>query len=159
MADLELRPFIAIGATALHGPAAMLPGLPQRPGWAAVAGATAIWTAPGTWLCLHAPGATLPMPEAQRTAMDGSRAVFELTGGLAREALATILALDLYPRAFPHGAAAATLGAQIPLLIWRDGEAFRLACARSYGQSLHAALRAAGRGRGLVEQDAVPWPG
>lgn len=159
MAELELRPFTALGATALHGPADILPGLPQRPGWAAVAGATAIWTAPGTWLCLHAPGAALPVPEAQRTAMDGSRAVFELRGRLVREALATILALDLHPRAFPHGAAAATLGAQIPLLIWRDGEAFRLACARSYGESLRAALRAAGRGRGLVERDAVPYPG
>jgi sarcosine oxidase subunit gamma len=158
VAELALRPFTAIGATALHGPATMLPGLPQRPGWAAVAGGTAIWTAPGTWLWLHAPGAVLPVAEAQRTAMDGSRAVFELAGPLAREALATILAIDLHPRAFPHGAAAATLAAQVPLLIWRDGEAFRLACARSYGEALRATLRAAGRGRGLVERAAAPWP-
>ncbi|MDP3416390.1 hypothetical protein [Falsiroseomonas sp.] len=159
MAELELRRFTAIGATALHGPATMLPGLPQRPGWVAVAGATAIWTAPGTWLCLHAPGTALPVPDPHRTAMDGSRAVFGLAGRLAGEALATILALDLHPRSFPHGAAAATLAAHIPLLIWRDGEAFRLACARSYGESLRAALLAAGRGRGLVEHDAVPYPG
>ncbi|MDO9499890.1 sarcosine oxidase subunit gamma family protein [Falsiroseomonas sp.] len=159
MAELELRGFTAIGATALHGPATMLPGLPQRPGWVAVAGATAIWAAPGTWLCLHAPGAVLPVADAHRTEVDGSRAVLELTGRSVREALATILALDLHPRAFPHGAAAATLAAQVPLLIWRDGEAFRLACARSYGESLRAALRAAGRGRGLVEHDAVPYPG
>ncbi len=155
---LELRGFTAIGATALHGPADILPGLPQRPGWVEVAGATVIWTAPGTWLCLHAPGAVLPVAEAQRTPVDGSRAVLELAGPLAREALATILALDLHPRAFPHGAAAATLGAQIPLLLWRHGAAFRLACARSYAASLRAALLAAGRGRGLVERDPVPWP-
>lgn len=158
MAELDLRPFTAIGATALHGPADMLPGLPQRPGWALVAGATAIWTAPGSWLCLHVPGAPPPVAAAQRTPLDGSRAVFELSGALAREALATLLPLDLHPRAFPDGAAAATLAAQIPLLLWRDGAAFRLACARSYGASLHAALRAAGRSRGLVAHDPVPWP-
>ena len=47
-------------------------------------------------------------------------------------------------------AAAATIAAHIPVLVWRDGEAFRIACYRSYGESLREALVVAGRGRAMV---------
>nr|WP_246602353.1 sarcosine oxidase subunit gamma family protein [Falsiroseomonas tokyonensis] len=89
--------------------------------------------------------------------MDGARSLFALRGPLVRELLATILPLDLHPRAFPPGAAAATLGAHLPLLLWLDGETFHLSCARSYGDSLAAALQAAGRGRNLRVRDAVRY--
>ncbi|WP_439596790.1 hypothetical protein [Falsiroseomonas sp.] len=154
---LDLQEFTHPGLTALHGAPDPLPGLPQCPGWTTVAGAIAVWTAPRSWLCFHAPGLVLPVPRAQCTPMDGARSLFALSGPLAREALATILPLDLHPRAFPPGAAAATLGAHLPLLVWREAETFHLSCQRSYGDSLRAALLVAGRGRGLRVRDAVRY--
>lgn len=144
MADLREIP--APGLTALHGRPDPLPGLPQGPGWVRLGQATVLWTGPGQWLCFHPPEQDLPVAAAQRTPMPGARRVFEVSGPDARDRLARILPIDLHPRAFPHGAAAATLGAHLPLLVWRDGEAFRLACFRSYGESLRAALVAAQRG-------------
>jgi sarcosine oxidase subunit gamma len=147
---LTLREVHGLDLTALHGPPDLLPDLPQGPGWVALDGATILWTAPRQWLVLHAPGAAPAVPEAHRTPLHGSRSVLELAGPRAAELLATLLPVDLHPRAFPPGAAAATLGAHVPLLVWRLEDGFRLACYRSYGQSLMQALVAAGRGRGLL---------
>ncbi|MGG5886987.1 sarcosine oxidase subunit gamma [Falsiroseomonas sp. HC035] len=159
MADaLTLREVHGLDLTALHGPPDLLPGLPQRPGWVAQDGSTILWTAPRQWLVLHAPGAAPAVPEAHRTPLHGARCILELTGPRAAELLATLLPIDLHPRAFPPGAAAATLGAHVPLLVWRVEAGFRLACYRSYGQSLQQALVAAGRGRGLVVSAMPPSP-
>ncbi len=142
----ELR---RLAVTMLHGPAMLLPGLPQRPGAARLAAGTALWMAPGQWLLLHAPDAPPPVPAAQRTALGGSRCILEVAGPRAGEALATLLPIDLHPRVFGEDAAAATVAAHVPVLLWREGAAFRLACYRSYGMALAEALVAAGRGRGL----------
>jgi sarcosine oxidase subunit gamma len=152
---LTLREVTGLDLTALHGPPDLLPGLPQRPAWVALDGATIIWNAPCQWLALHPPGAAPQVAEAHRTPLHGARSVLELAGPRAAELLATLLPIDLHPRAFPPRAAAATLGAHVPLLVWRLEHGFRLACYRSYGQSLLQALVAAGRGRGL----AVSPPG
>lgn len=145
-----LREVTGLALTALHGPPDLLPGLPQRPGWVERDGATILWTAPGQWLALHAPDTAPQVAEAHRTPLTGARRVLDLAGGRAAEVLATLLPIDLHPRAFPVGAAAATIGAHVPLLVWRVTEGFRIACDRSYGESLTESLVTAGRGRGLV---------
>jgi sarcosine oxidase subunit gamma len=147
---VTLREVNHLDLTALHGSPELLPGLPQRPGWVELDGATILWTAPRQWLALHAPGAPPQVPEAHRTTLTGARRILELAGPRAAETLATLLPIDLHPRAFPPGAAAATLGAHVPLLVWRAAAGFRLACYRSFGQSLWEALVAAGHGRGLA---------
>jgi len=147
---VTLRELRGLALTALHGPATMLPGLPERLGCARVAGGTAIWTAPSQWLLLHAPDAPPDVPAEHRTELTGARCILEVTGSRVREALATMLPIDLHPRAFGPDAAAATLAAHIPVLLWRNGEAFRIACYRSYGRALAEALIAASRGRGLA---------
>jgi heterotetrameric sarcosine oxidase gamma subunit len=144
---VTLREITGLGVTALHGRPDPLPGLPQGPGSASLPQGTAIWTAPGQWLLLHAPGARLPVAEGHRTDLTGARRILEIAGPRAREALATLLPIDLHPAAFGDQAAAATIAAHIPVLVWRDGEAFRIACYRSYGESLREALLVAGRGR------------
>jgi sarcosine oxidase subunit gamma len=144
---VTLREITGLGVTALHGRPDPLPGLPQGPGSASLPQGTAIWTAPGQWLLLHAPDATPPVDDSHRTDLTGARRILELGGPRAREALATLLPIDLHPAAFGDQAAAATIAAHIPVLVWRDGEAFRIACYRSYGESLREALLVAGRGR------------
>ncbi|NKC30529.1 aminomethyltransferase family protein [Falsiroseomonas selenitidurans] len=151
---VTLRELTGCTLTALHGPQGLLAGLPQRPGWAALPGGTAIWTAPGQWLWMGVPP---PVPPAHATPLNGARCLLELDGPLATELLATLLPIDLHRRAFPHGAAAATQGAHVPLLVWRAANAFRLACYRSYGLALAGALVAAGRGRALAYAGATPW--
>ncbi|NGM20292.1 hypothetical protein G3576_09725 [Roseomonas stagni] len=147
MADLTLTEITGLACTALHGPPDLLPGLPDRPAAVTLPLGTAIWTAPRQWLLLHDPASPPAVPASHRTSLTGARRILELAGPRAREALATILPIDLHPRAFPDGAAAATIGAYIPLLVWRQGEAFRLACYRSYGDSLVETLHTAMRGR------------
>ena len=110
----ELR---GLALTALHGAATMLPGLPQRLGYARVACGTAIWLAPGQWLVLHAPDATPDVSVEHRTDLTGARCILEVAGPRVREVLATMLPLDLHPRAFRPDAAAATLAAHIPVLL------------------------------------------
>jgi sarcosine oxidase subunit gamma len=136
--------------TVLHGPADMLAGLPREPGWAELPGGTAIWTAPGQWLLLDANGSLASVDSSRRTDLTGARCVLEMAGPRARETLATVLPLDLHPRAFPEGAAAATVAGHVPVLIWRTGEVFRLACHRSFAFAFAEALLAAGRARGLA---------
>jgi heterotetrameric sarcosine oxidase gamma subunit len=142
-----LREVRGLGQVALHGPNDLLPGLPNGPGWAALPGGTAIWTAPGVWLWL---GEEPPVPPSHRTELHGARCILELTGDGAADLLATLLPIDLHPRAFPDGAAAATLAAHVPVLLWRVAGGFRLACASSYAQSFTQSLVEAGRSRGLV---------
>lgn len=144
---VTLREVRGLGLTALHGPPDLLPGLPSAPGCAELPQGTAVWTGPGQWLLL---GAAPALGAAHRTDLTGARCILELAGPRAREALATLLPIDLHPRAFPDGAAAATQAAHVPVLVWRQGEAFRIACYRSYGLALAEALIAAGRGRDLA---------
>ncbi len=141
---------LRFGLTALHGPADLLPGLPDRPAAVALPQGTAIWTAPGQWLLVHPRDATPDVPPAHCTALTGARRIISVGGPRAREALATFLPIDLHDSAFPEGAAASTIGAYIPLLIWREGDDFNLACYRSYGESLWETLVTASRSRGLL---------
>ena len=147
---VTLREIRGLAVTALHGPADLLPGLPQAPGRASLPEGTAIWTSPGQWILLHAPGAAPPVAPRHRTDLTGARCILELAGPRARETLQTLLPIDLHPRAFGETAAAGTVAAHIGVLVWREGDAFRVACFRSFGLALAEAIVAAGRGRDLV---------
>jgi heterotetrameric sarcosine oxidase gamma subunit len=139
-----------LGLTALHGPADLLPGLPSGPAAVVLPQGTAIWTAPGQWLLLHPRDAAPAVPQAHRTPLTGARRIITVAGPRAREALATFLPIDLHDSAFPDGAAASTIGAYIPVLVWREGDAFTLACYRSFGDSLMETLVTASHSRGLM---------
>lgn len=147
---VTLRELRGLGVTALHGPSDLLSGLPQFPGCREMPAGTAIWTGPGQWILLHDPMVPPPVDAQRRTDLAGARCILEVAGPRARETLATLLPIDLHPRAFAEGAATATIAAHVPVLIWRAAGAFRIACHRSYGQALAEALIAAGRGRGLA---------
>lgn len=160
---------LAIAAIALRGGAASLaarltaigaPAPPARPRCASAGSDTIVWTGPGQWLLLRdglsgaarhavAPALAEALGEAASvTEMTGSRVVLDLAGPAVRDALAKLLPLDLAEEAFPAGSAAATGGNYMPLLVWRPpgaAAAFRLACYRSYGESLVAAVLDAAR--------------
>lgn len=72
--------------------------------------------------------------------------LLSLRGANVALVLQNLLPIDLHPGAFPAGAAAATLAAHIPLLLWRSGEAaFEVAVFRSYAGSFIHALEVAAR--------------
>jgi sarcosine oxidase subunit gamma len=122
-------------------------GLPPRPGAVLEAGETRVWLAPGQWLVFRerAAGGGLGSEAIEATDLSGARAVLRIAGPKARRALMKLVDLDLHPSVFAPGAAAATVAARIPVLLWCVAEDdFRLACYRSYGGSLaSAAIKAA----------------
>ncbi|MBY0337306.1 MAG: hypothetical protein K2X11_11875 [Acetobacteraceae bacterium] len=144
---VTLRELSGLAATMLRGGEGE--GLPGPGGALELAWGTALWAAPGQWLLLHASGTVPPFPAARLTPLHGARCVLEVAGPRAAEALATLLPIDLGPRAFGPQAAAATVAAHVPVTVWRSGEAFRVSCYRSFALSLAEALLAAGRGRGV----------
>ena len=72
----------------------------------------------------------------------GAYEVMRLTGQHVTEVLAKFVALDLHPRAFPTGSAAATLAGHIPLTFWRLADGFELAVPRSYNPDFQHLLAA-----------------
>jgi heterotetrameric sarcosine oxidase gamma subunit len=81
---------------------------------------------PDRWLLCCARAATGTAARSWQTACDGRAAVIEhsaaltlfyVTGASAREMLKRGCRLDLDPRAFPPGAAAATIMAQVPVIL------------------------------------------
>ncbi len=102
-----------------------------------------LWSGPDAWLVVGGDVDTLTTPHAAVTDQTDGRAVFSVSGPHARDALAKLIPIDLDDSVFPDGATALTLAGHIGVQIWRDGEAFRLACFRSFAQSLYASLIAA----------------
>ena len=72
----------------------------------------------------------------------GAYEVIRLTGRHVPAVLAKFIALDLHPRAFPTGSAAATLAGHIPLTFWRLADSFELAVPRSYSPDFQHLLAA-----------------
>lgn len=81
---------------------------------------------PGRWLLLGPPAAPGPSLLAWQQALAGRGAAVDVSAGLAvlvlggrdvREMLARGCRLDLNPAAFPAGAAAATIMAQVPVVL------------------------------------------
>jgi sarcosine oxidase subunit gamma len=129
--------------------------LPRRPRHVVTEAAEIIWTGPGRWLVLSERDR-----EAEWRARAGalgsvadqsdSRAVLRLDGARTRDALAKGVSLDLHPRVFAVGDAAATLAAHVPALLWRpDEDGFVIAVPRGYAVSFLEWLEASSLEYGL----------
>ena len=79
------------------------------------------------------------------------RTLLRVTGPHVRDALAKGVAVDLHPRAFKTGDAAATLVSHIPVQLWQidDRPTYEFAVARSLAQSFWHWLEASAAQYGL----------
>lgn len=155
LAMILLRRGVAVAASnALQAQLGL--ALPQ-PGCLTSARETLVlWSGPDRFLAVRdAPGAAL-VPAliaalgdlAHVVEASSSRAVFEVSGSGAAEALNRVLPIDLHPRAFPAGSVALTTAAHMAVQVWRasDDAVFRLACSSSFSGSLRRHLAMAGFG-------------
>ncbi|WP_146217021.1 sarcosine oxidase subunit gamma [Falsiroseomonas bella] len=133
--------------------------VPRSRACTAAGGIELVWTGPNQWLALDggraghsafgfAPDLAAALGEAAPvTDLTGARAILSLSGPRLRDALCKLLPVDLEECVFPPGAAAVTLAGHIGVTLWRApdaGDAWCLACLRSYGASLvEAVLEAA----------------
>jgi heterotetrameric sarcosine oxidase gamma subunit len=113
---------------------------------------------PGRWLLLCAPGAPGTLAQSWQAACAGRAAVVELSAALrafhvsgraAREMLKRGCRLDLDPRAFANGAAAATFIMQLPVIIAAPGAGVLLLTPSSTAQHFREWLQSAARPFGL----------
>jgi sarcosine oxidase subunit gamma len=67
-----------------------------------------------------------------------ARAVIEISGSKAREALAKGISIDLHPQAFGVGDSASTLAVQLWITLWQTELAptYRIAVFRAFGSSV-----------------------
>jgi sarcosine oxidase subunit gamma len=119
-----------------------------------------VWSGPDQWLaCRHpAPAegmeALLAAPFAGLASVvdqSHARMLLRVTGPHVRDALAKGVAVDLHPRAFKAGDAAATLVSHIPVHLWQidDRPTYEFAVARSLAQSFWHWLEASAAQNGL----------
>ena len=144
----------ALREAALSGFAVHLPDLPRRAEGRDVA---FIWTGPDQWLAYGPPGKDAELAEvfsglAFIVDQSHARALVRVTGPRARDALAKGLAIDLHPRAFATGSAAATSVAHIAVLLWQvdDRPTYEFAVPRSYALSFWHWLQASAAEYGLA---------
>lgn len=108
-------------------------GLPARVG--EVAGSqenvAVLWLAPDEFLVVTAPDQhdllralteALGEHPGQVVDLSANRAVVEISGGSAREALEKGVPADLHPRAFPVGTAVTTALGPVQILLWHTAE-------------------------------------
>jgi len=123
-----------------------------------------LWLGPHRWLAFKQPA-----PEAGMEALLGAplaglaslvdasheRTLLRLTGSHVRDALAKGVAVDLHPRAFRPGDAAATLFSHIPVHLWQIDErpTYEFAVIRSLAQSFWQWLATAAAQYGLEFAD------
>lgn len=128
--------------------------LPQAGRWTQRDGLAAIWAGPGHWW-LQREGRTKLLQELAPLArhaglidISDGRAVFRVSGALARDALMGLLPLDLHPSVFQPGHVASTYAAHMTVQVRQidDAPSYDLACLRSYAGSLRRALDLAGAG-------------
>jgi methylglutamate dehydrogenase subunit D len=143
----------ALRESALSGFAVNLPELPRRVEGRDIA---FIWTGPDQWLAQGPPGKESVLAEAfsgLASVVDQSHgwALLRITGPRVRDALAKGLAIDLHPRAFATGFAAATSVAHIAVLLWQldDRPTYEFAVPRSYALSFWHWLKASAAEYGL----------
>ncbi|HVL72459.1 MAG TPA: sarcosine oxidase subunit gamma family protein [Beijerinckiaceae bacterium] len=147
-------------------------GLRPSEGPKAVAGGGSVWigAGPGQWLVVaedaddfvSALTGRLTGLAAVTDHSDG-RVVLRVSGPRARDALAKGFAVDLHPRAFAPGDAAATQAAHIGAQIWQvdDAPTYDVAVARSYAASFWSWLTASAAEFGAVVEPvsgAAPPP-
>jgi sarcosine oxidase subunit gamma len=143
----------ALREAALSGFAVNLPDLPRRVEGRDIA---FIWTGPDQWLAQGPPGKEAQLAEAFSglafiVDQSQARALLRVTGSRARDTLAKGLAIDLHPRTFATGFAAATSVAHIAVLLWQvdDRPTYEFAVPRSYALSFWHWLEASAVEYGL----------
>lgn len=90
-------------------------------------GYSVLWTAPGQWVIMDCPAATVVERAANACGstlhlvsdVTDGRVGFEVEGALSRDLLSKGCSLDLHPRVFKAGACAQALLAQVPVLLYR----------------------------------------
>jgi heterotetrameric sarcosine oxidase gamma subunit len=123
--------------------------LPAANRQAEIDGVLYLWAGPESWLAVAGSDtpdfdihlATRCNGLAAVTNQSDGRAIFQIAGPEVRDRLAKLLPIDLHPSAFPTDATAMTLAGHISVQIWRNGEnSFKLACFRSFSETLYEAL-------------------
>ena len=110
-------------------------------------GLSIISTAPNQWLVfaewemaedLYGTLVALANPFAAVVDQSHARAVIDVSGARAREALAKGISLDLHPKAFQTGESATTLASQLWITMWQTNDlpTYRLSIFRGFGESL-----------------------
>jgi sarcosine oxidase subunit gamma len=118
--------------------------LPEGPRRVAAGEVAFVGTGPGKWLAILEPGADLDLAGVAAVVdQSDAYAVVRAEGPAAREALQKLLPIDLHPRAFGPGDAAATSLGHIGVLLWQLDAVpcYEIAAPRSYaGSFCHALL-------------------
>lgn len=125
--------------------------LPTTPKRVASNDAAFVWAGPGKWLAAAtAPTDFAALPAAVADQSSG-RSVLRISGARTRELLATLVALDLHPRAFGPGDAALTHAASIAVHLWQIDETptYEIAVFRSTAATLWRWIVEAGRARDI----------
>ena len=136
---------------------AELPAMPRRIKGRDIA---FVWSGPDQWLAYAHPAPAAGMEALLATAFAGlasvvdqshGRTLLRVTGPHVRDALAKGVPIDLHPRAFKPGDAAATLVSHIPVHLWQidDRPTYEFAVARSLAQSFWHWLAASSAQYGL----------
>jgi sarcosine oxidase subunit gamma len=160
-----VEPLSVVSVTAWTGAAAALAGavhaafglhLPPPGRWTQAGDLTALWVGPGHWWLQRDRASALcvelaPVAGAHAALIDLSdaRAVLRIAGPAAPTILASLVPLDLHPRAFRPGHVANTVAAHNGVQIRQldDAPSYDLSCLRSFAGSLWRSLELAGAGR------------
>jgi heterotetrameric sarcosine oxidase gamma subunit len=117
--------------------------LPEGPKRVAAGEIAFVGTGPGKWLAIFEPGTDLDLAGVAAVVdQSDTYAVVHAEGPVAREMLQQRLPIDLHPRAFGPGDAAATSLGHIGVLLWQldDAPSYEIAAPRSYAASFCHAL-------------------
>jgi sarcosine oxidase subunit gamma len=160
-----LGPLSIVSVTAWSGADPALSGsvqaafgltLPQAGRWTQAGDIAALWVGPGHWWLQRERASALfaelePVVGGHAALIDISdaRAVLRVSGAAAPTILASLLPIDLHPRAFRPGQVASTVAAHIGVQIRQldDAPTYDLSCLRSFAGSLWRSVELAGAGR------------
>jgi heterotetrameric sarcosine oxidase gamma subunit len=138
--------------------------LPTTPGRAEGREIAFVWSGPDQWLACKNPAPAEGMAVLLTTPLAGltsivdqshARTLLRVTGPHVRDALAKGVPVDIHPRAFKAGHAAATQVFHIPVHLWQidDRPTYEFAVARSLAQSFWHWLEASAAQYGLEFSD------
>ncbi len=147
---LPARQLVSISALGGAGlDAALGITLPTTPRRVTHGGTTYLWSGPNAWLAMAETGDLF----ADLNAAIGNRAALtEQSDGISLlrvadpQILPKLVGIDLHPSVFGPDSVALTLAAHIGVRLWREDDAFILACFRSFASALYHALVEAGDG-------------
>jgi heterotetrameric sarcosine oxidase gamma subunit len=162
---VPVEPLSVVSVTAWNGSAAALADavraafgldLPPPGRWTQAGELAALWVGPDHWW-LQREHASALLAELTPVAGDhaalidisDARAVLSISGPAAPTILASLLPIDLHPRAFLPGYVASTVAAHIGVQVRQIDAAptYHLSCLRSFAGSLWRSVELAGAGR------------